>query len=110
MYADVDFYKNTYGGALAPDPVITKWLGRAHDDIDVLTDHMIDVAVLPSLFLELVKKAECAQAEHYIINGDTMQSCVSQASIGGFSYSAIERNFSPRARMYLTSAGLLYRG
>ena len=101
---DLAYYKSTYIGS--HDAEITKWLSRAADDIDAMTGG-IDTDTLNSFQLELVKKANCAQAEFYIMNGDVMGGSASSISLGSFSMSGASEtgSFSSRARNYLNQAG-----
>lgn len=109
-YADLTYYKTTYGGRSVVDAETTKWLDRAADDIDNMTDHRIVEADLSPWQLVQLKKANCAQAEYYVINGDTYNSDTMQSAvIGKFSYSggsSGRRTMSPRAMQYLLSTGL----
>ena len=111
MYADLTYYKTTYIGETATDAEITKWLSRASDDIDAMTGG-IDTDDLNSFQLELVKKANCAQAEFYIMNGDVMGGSASSISLGSFSMSGASEtgSFSSRAKNYLILAGLGFAG
>ena len=111
MYADLAYYKSTYIGETATDAEITKWLSRASDDIDAMTGG-IDTDTLNSFQLELVKKANCAQAEFYIMNGDVMGGSASSISLGSFSMSGASEtgSFSSRARNYLNQAGFGFAG
>ena len=81
MYADLAYYKTSYIGETATDAEITKWLSRAGDDIDATTGG-IDTDTLNSFQLELVKTANCAQAEFYIMNGVVMGGSASYISLG----------------------------
>lgn len=113
-YADLTYYKTTYGGRSVVDAETTKWLERAADDIDHMTSHSIVEADLSAWQLDQVKKANCAQAEYYVINGDTYNTdAVQSASIGKFSYSggsSSRPTLSPRAISYLSDAGLMFAG
>ena len=111
MYADLTYYKTDYIGETATDAEITKWLSRASDDIDAMTGG-IDTDTLNAFQLELVKKASCAQAEFYIMNGDVLGGSASSISLGSFSMSGASEtgSFSSRARNYLYQAGLGFAG
>jgi hypothetical protein len=113
-YADLTYYKTTYGGRSVSDPETTKWLSRAADDIDHMTGHSIVEADLSAWQLDMVKKANCAQAEYYVTNGDAYNSdTVQSASIGKFSYSggsSARPTLSPRAINYLADSGLMFAG
>lgn len=85
MYATLDYYKNTYLGAIDTDANITKWLARASEDIDIAC--LFQVPDSPtSAQTALLQKACCAQAENYVINGDGLADNAS-LSIGSFSVS-----------------------
>ena len=65
-YADVEYYKDTYGGTAIPDTEITKQLSRASDQIDSMTYNRIGARGFDSLTpyqRDKVKKAVCAQAD-----------------------------------------------
>jgi hypothetical protein len=108
-YADLTYYKTTYLGTSVIDAETTKWLSRAADDIDAMGS--IDVDELTASQLELLKKANCAQAEYYVSNGAIYNEGVQSASIGKFSYSGksssgMQGLLSSRAMQYLLTAGL----
>lgn len=111
-YADLTFYKNTWKGTLSTDAEITKYLDRATDDINIMTNYSIDVSTLNTLQLELLKKSNCAQAENYIVNGES-ETMGDNIRIGSFSMSGgkqINANVSDKAFKYLDAAGLYYAG
>lgn len=108
-YADLSYYKTTYLGASVIDAETTKWLSRASDDIDAMVS--IDVDELTAGQIDLLKRANCAQAEYYVSNGATYNDGVQSASIGKFSYSGKTSSgmhglLSSRAMQYLLTAGL----
>ena len=70
MYADINFYKEEYLGEDPQDDVLlNKLLSRASDDVDYYAPEL-EVSELSIKDLELVKKATCAQAEFYVLNGE----------------------------------------
>lgn len=114
-YADLTYYKTTYGGRSIVDDETTKWLERASDDLDMMTGFQIVESNLSLWQLTQVKKACCAQAEFYVTNGETYNAgTVQSASIGKFSYSGSSGSsrptLSPRAMSYLSSTGLMFAG
>ena len=61
-YADYDFYKKVYRGALSEDDFI-RLSERASDYIDGRTGYILKSACIPEELSERVKKACCAVAE-----------------------------------------------
>jgi hypothetical protein len=112
-YADLTYYKNTYLGRSVVDAETTKWLSRASDDVDAMTGGFV-LEDLTDTQLELVKKATCAQAEYYVMNGDAYNTgAIQSAGIGKFNYSGNTGNrgaFAPRCIQYLEQSGLMFRG
>ena len=114
-YADKTYYRNTYiGESCTVDATLDKWLSRATDDIDIYCMNSIVLADLTAAELENLKKANCAQAENYVINGSGTDDYES-ASLGSFSYkkSADDNDrggvLGERAARYLFAANLLNR-
>ncbi len=64
MYADIDFYKNTFFGDVLTNENASKWLSMASDEIDTLTFGRLAFA-FPTVEAHAVKvkKAVCAVAE-----------------------------------------------
>mgnify|MGYP002855578470 FL=1 len=113
MYADVDFYRNTYYGSDASDTELKKWLSRASDDIDIATLHRIgNLSDFPEDVQTAIKKAACAQTENYIEAGSGIDGLAS-LSVGSFSVSASDGGkravLCTRATQYLAQTGLLCR-
>lgn len=114
MYTTLDYYKTTYGGRTAADAVLTTMLNRAADDIDIATLNRVDTSTMSDADLLLLSKANCAQAEFYIMNGTT-ETGGGSASLGSFSYSgSAESPANPgglcgRASRFLVFTGLLSR-
>ena len=117
IYADKTFYRNTYiGRPCATDTTLEKWLARASDDIDIYTFNGVIVDDLTATDLTWLKKATCAQAEDYVINGEGSESFAS-VSIGSFSMAKGDAESSKaagglceNALRYLSLTGLAYRG
>jgi hypothetical protein len=116
-YADLDYYRDTYKGEPeTDDTTLQKWLDRATDDIDYVTNNNIDVSTLTVYQLEELKKANCAQSETYVKNGDLNgDGSFNEVSVGSFSIKGgmiVSGGviISGRAYRYLSNAGLLYRG
>lgn len=66
MYADIEYYKNEYGGTVIPDEALASQLSRASDQIDALTFNRIRAAGFEQLTehqQECIKKAVCVQAD-----------------------------------------------
>lgn len=114
-YADKTYYRTTYiGEPCAVDTMLEKWLSRAADDINIYCFNGIVVDNLTAAELENLKKANCAQAENYVINGSGTDDYDS-VSLGSFSYkkSADDNDrggvLCERAARYLFAANLLNR-
>jgi hypothetical protein len=111
-YADLTYYKNTWKGTTISDADTTKWLDRATDDIDIITNQSIDISILTTKQLDYLKKANCSQAEYYINNGQDGIDGES-LSIGQFSISGVSKsndNLCDLAYKYLDAAGLNFAG
>lgn len=110
-YATLTYYKTTYAGASASDALITSYLARASDDIDMMAIVPIDTSSMGEEQLDLLAKAACAQAEGYIQNGEA--EVAGSISLGSFSISGggvVKRGaMFARAYRYATMAGLLNR-
>jgi hypothetical protein len=115
-YADLTYYKTTYGGRSIVDAETTVFLERASDDIDMKTHGNIVLADLTTEQLTWLKKANCAQAEYYVTNGAEYNNStqVQSAGIGKFSYSGKSssggQSVCSRAYGYLAQTGLLFAG
>lgn len=73
MYADADYYKNTFKGTVIPDEDLDNKLELASDDIDSLAYNRITAAGFQNLTLfqqDKIKKAVCLQAEFIYQYGD----------------------------------------
>lgn len=116
VYADATYYKSTYHGrAASDDTTLGVWLSRASDDIDMINFGAVDTDELSAGELENLKKATCAQAENYVINGE-QGGDVESFSLGAFSMKKSSTADSSggmicdRAQMYLMLAGIGSRG
>jgi hypothetical protein len=89
-YADLTYYKDTYlGNDPGTDAVITKYLQRATEDIDMYCNGPFTESNYPAAEWTILKNANCAQAEWYIQNGETYNTPLGGSeSIGDYSYSA----------------------
>lgn len=117
-YADSTYYLTTY---LGTDPgnstELNRALARASDDVDLATQFGIVEADLSSQNLTLVKKANCAQAEFYVMNGDTYNEPEKAESISILSFSQNKALTQPkpvgglcaRAMQFLEQTGLMER-
>ncbi len=117
-YADATFYLSDYLGTDPGDSqALARYLARASDDIDLATQFQIVTVDLSAQNLALVKKANCAQAEFYVMNGDTYNDQERAESIGILSFSRNKALIQPRptgsicarAQQYLEQTGLLTR-
>ena len=116
-YADKTYYRNTYKGrAISVDADLDAALARAADEIDIYADFSIVESDLTALQLELLKKANCAQAEGLYFVGDGIDDDFTSVSLGAFSMSGGKNatraagDLFPNALKYLYPAGLGYRG
>ena len=114
-YATLEYYQNTYKGTLSTTTEVEKMLERASDDIDLVTHNSFTVDALTEYQLEQVKKACCAQAEYYVLNGETYNdSGAGSVTIGKFSMSGgssgAGKTMNRRGMQYLDQAGLLFAG
>lgn len=115
-YATVEYYRDTYQGNIpATEAEVQKYLDRSTDDIDYYTRNEIDVSTLSTFQNGLLMKACCAQAEHYVMNGETYNDAGDgSVTIGKFSTSgsqaAQNKTMSKRSIQYLDQAGLLFAG
>lgn len=110
-YATLTYYKTTYAGASASDALITSYLARASDDIDMMAIIPIDTSSMGEEQLDLLAKATCAQAEGYIQYGES-DGVAGSISLGSFSLGAGTQkrgSIFQRAYRYATMAGLLNR-
>ena len=86
-YADKTFYRTTYyGRECSVDATLEKWLTRASDDIDTFCGYSFTFDDLETIQQTIIKRAVCAQAENYIVNGDGADDFDS-VSLGSFSIS-----------------------
>lgn len=89
MYADIEFYKNTYKGTL-DDADIDKALQQAGRHIDTLTYNRI-VAIgfenLTEYQQGIIKECECLMADWETDNADYINSMLSSYSLNGASMS-----------------------
>ena len=115
-YADVTYYKDTYKG-LDPgdDAEISKFLERATDDINAVCGGLFEEDSVYSQQWTLLKKANCAQADWYLQNGETYNDEKGQSvKVGQFSHSggsgagSLAGILSSRANMYLNQSGLCH--
>ena len=89
MYADLEYYKNTYNGTLDYADA-EKALSKASRHIDTLTYNRI-VAVgfenLTEYQQEIIKECECLMADWETENADYINSMLSSYSLNGASMS-----------------------
>lgn len=89
MYADIEFYKNTYKGNLE-DADIEKALQQASRHIDTLTFNrivLIGFEHLTEYQQGIIKECECLMADWETENSDYINSMLSSYSLNGASMS-----------------------
>ena len=120
---DWTFYDTVYKGTEAGETDFPAFEARAEDVICAMARWQVTaetIAELPAFTQTLVKKAICAQADYFAVNGfDSVAGSsdrgftVGKVSISGTSGSAIVRrgvmaeSVAPLALMYLEQTGLL---
>ena len=109
-YADLAYYKTVYKGIDPQDDVeLQTALDRATDDIDIRCSGPLTESDYHANQWENLKKANCAQAEFYVQNGDVYNSTTGEsATIGKYSYSGGKGGalVSPRFKQYLAASGI----
>lgn len=89
MYADLEYYRNTYGGKL-PDEEAEKALKQASRHIDILTYRRIAGVGFDNLTpfqQETVKEVACMMADFESANASMINSLINSYSINGASIS-----------------------
>ena len=89
MYADLEYYRNTYGGKL-PDEEAEKALKQASRHIDILTYRRIAGIGFDNLTpfqQETVKEVTCMMADFESANASMINSLINSYSINGASIS-----------------------
>ena len=89
MYADLEYYRNTYGGKL-PDEEAEKALKQASRHIDILTYRRIAGIGFENLTpfqQETVKEVACMMADFESANASMINSLINSYSINGASIS-----------------------
>lgn len=89
MYADLEYYRNTYGGKL-PDEEAEKALKQASRHIDILTYRRIAGMGFDNLTpfqQETVKEVACMMADFESANASMINSLINSYSINGASIS-----------------------
>lgn len=89
MYADLEYYRNTYGGKL-PDEEAEKSLKQASRHIDILTYRRIAGMGFDNLTpfqQETVKEVACMMADFESTNASMINSLINSYSINGASIS-----------------------
>lgn len=101
MYADYDFYLNTYYGNAIPEEDFPRLSTRASDYIRSMTRGLSDT--VDGVDLEAVKKASCAVAD-VLLDDEIMtasafsgEQTVSSETVGGWSRSYGSSSFSTAA-------------
>lgn len=89
MYADLEYYRNTYGGKL-PDEEAEKALKQASRHIDILTYRRIAGMGFENLTPfqhETVKEVACMMADFESVNASMINSLINSYSLNGASIS-----------------------
>ena len=89
MYADLEYYRNTYGGKL-PDEEAEKALKQASRHIDILTYRWIAGVGFENLTpfqQETVKEVTCMMADFESANASMINSLINSYSLNGASIS-----------------------
>lgn len=89
MYADLEYYRNTYGGKL-PDEEAEKALKQASRHIDILTYRRIAGVGFENLTpfqQETVKEVTCMMADFESANASMINSLINSYSLNGASIS-----------------------
>ena len=89
MYADLEYYRNTYGGKL-PDEEVEKALKQASRHIDILTYRRIAGVGFENLTpfqQETVKEVACMMADFESANASMINSLINSYSLNGASIS-----------------------
>ena len=91
MYADIEYYKNEYGGTVIPDEALARHLSRASDQVDALTYNRIrgrgGLENLTYFQQECIQKAVCAQADFNAQYGAYADMPLQSYSVGDISLS-----------------------
>lgn len=105
MYADYDFYLNTYFGNAIPEEDFPRLSTRASDYIRSMTHGLSDT--VDGSDLEAVKKASCAVADA-LLDEEIMtasafsgEQTMSSETVGGWSRSYVSSSFSAASAEYI---------
>lgn len=118
MYADIEYYKNEYGGSVIPDEALASQLSRASDQVDALTYNRIQgrggFENLTYFQQECIQKAVCAQADFNFQYGSYADMPLTGYSIGDVSLSLATEKINGVATnrdvlQYLSQTGLTCR-
>ena len=119
-YADLTFYKGTYGGTVIPDADFPARIIRGSLAIDRAVSFKIGtITDWPTFSQNQIKLAACAQADYDYQYGELSQAmnAVGSYSVGDISVSSSQSagavtgsGISGEAEAYLLPTGLLYRG
>ncbi len=122
MYADYEYYTDTYGGSILTKDTAAKALSQASSDIDILTFNRIHAHGFDSLsdFIKgHVRYCVCALADFREQNNDAMDNVYKSYSVNGVSLivgsndtvQVVSGVMIPReVYSLLVSTGLCYRG
>ena len=98
LYADKDYYQNTYkGSSLSSDNELNKYLQEATDDVNSLTFNRIvgkGFDNLTNFQKDIIQRVCCQFAEFKFENADVIESILSSYSINGVSQSFGNNNLN----------------
>lgn len=88
MYADAEYYSNSFGGTMIPSEELIKMLNKSGRQIDTLTYCRIRAIGFDNLTdfqKEQIKYTECMLAEFLYENQDELETMLASYSINGAS-------------------------
>lgn len=126
MYADYEFYKNTYGGTKLEEDIFNGYEVKAEREVNYIVGGKVDDETL-EVYSEEIGLATCEVADFlYDVNSLTADKPIASVSSGGesFSYASVyskaeqsiaddtikRKSILNLLRPYLGSTGLLYQG
>lgn len=122
VYADFDFYENTYGGTAIASADFTKLITRASLVIDQITYNRAATVVEENTDTDTIQKiqlAACAIADEIQRQENESAAVIASERVGEHSVSyvvteamkqtALEQQ-SAKAKLYLASTGLMFKG
>lgn len=116
MYITKEFYRETFKGLDATDEELDRYIKRASDKVDIITNYQIgDINNQPDFAKNAIQLATSAQVEFYVVQGGPENTGdIQSVRIGNFQYTdgqqQARRDVSNDTLDYLKATGLLYRG